>query len=59
MCKLFNMDPDSSIKFVENRPFNDQRYFLDDEKLKSLSRSKRTVWEEGLKKTIEWYTVHE
>ncbi|KAM0040082.1 putative NAD(P)-binding domain superfamily [Helianthus debilis subsp. tardiflorus] len=56
MCKLFNMDPDSSIKFVENRPFNDQQYFLDDEKLKSLSRSERTVWEEGLKKTIEWYT---
>ncbi|KAJ0662405.1 putative dTDP-glucose 4,6-dehydratase, NAD(P)-binding domain, rmlD-like substrate binding protein [Helianthus annuus] len=56
MCKLFNMDPDSSIKFVENRPFNDQRYFLDDEKLKSLGWSERTVWEEGLKKTIEWYT---
>ncbi|MFS7929809.1 putative phospholipase C, phosphatidylinositol-specific, Y domain, NAD(P)-binding domain superfamily [Helianthus anomalus] len=49
MCKLF-------IKFVENRPFNDQRYFLDDEKLKSLGWSERTVWEEGLKKTIEWYT---
>ncbi|MFS7929435.1 putative dTDP-glucose 4,6-dehydratase, NAD(P)-binding domain, NAD(P)-binding domain superfamily [Helianthus anomalus] len=56
MCKLFNMDPDSSIKFVENRPFNDQRYFLADEKLKSLGWSERTVWEEGLKKTIEWYT---
>ncbi|KAJ0801549.1 putative rmlD-like substrate binding domain, NAD(P)-binding domain superfamily [Helianthus annuus] len=56
MCKLFNMDPDSSIKFVENRPFNDQRYFLDDEKLKSLGWSERTIWEEGLKKTIEWYT---
>ncbi|KAI7726405.1 hypothetical protein M8C21_018784 [Ambrosia artemisiifolia] len=56
MCKLFNMDPDSSIEFVENRPFNDQRYFLDDEKLKSLGWSERTIWEEGLKKTIEWYT---
>nr|GEW81972.1 hypothetical protein [Tanacetum cinerariifolium] len=36
ICKLFNMDANASIMFVENRPFNDQRYFLDDEKLKSL-----------------------
>ncbi|KAI3509730.1 hypothetical protein L1887_25252 [Cichorium endivia] len=56
MCKLFKMDPESSIKFVENRPFNDQRYFLNDEKLKSLGWSERTTWQEGLKKTMEWYT---
>ncbi|KAL2247430.1 trifunctional UDP-glucose 4,6-dehydratase/UDP-4-keto-6-deoxy-D-glucose 3,5-epimerase/UDP-4-keto-L-rhamnose-reductase RHM1-like [Sesamum indicum] len=56
ICKLFKMDPESSIQFVENRPFNDQRYFLDDEKLKNLGWSERTIWEEGLKKTIEWYT---
>ncbi|VVA91595.1 unnamed protein product [Arabis nemorensis] len=56
ICKLFNMDPEANIKFVENRPFNDQRYFLDDEKLKILGWSERTTWEEGLKKTMEWYT---
>ncbi|KAL0306622.1 UNVERIFIED_CONTAM: trifunctional UDP-glucose [Sesamum radiatum] len=56
ICKLFNMDPDKSIEFVENRPFNDQRYFLDDQKLKNLGWSERTTWEEGLKKTMEWYT---
>ncbi|XP_073118939.1 trifunctional UDP-glucose 4,6-dehydratase/UDP-4-keto-6-deoxy-D-glucose 3,5-epimerase/UDP-4-keto-L-rhamnose-reductase RHM1 [Henckelia pumila] len=56
ICNLFNMDPDKSIQFVENRPFNDQRYFLDDEKLKNLGWFERTTWEEGLKKTIEWYT---
>lgn len=56
VCKLFSKDPDASIKFVENRPFNDQRYFLDDEKLKILGWSERTTWEEGLKKTMEWYT---
>lgn len=55
ICKLFNMDPETSIQFVENRPFNDQRYFLDDEKLKNLGWSERTVWEEGLRKTMEWY----
>ncbi|VFQ64362.1 unnamed protein product [Cuscuta campestris] len=56
ICRLFNMDAEKSIEFVENRPFNDQRYFLDDEKLKNLGWSERTLWEEGLKKTIEWYT---
>ncbi|KAG8364831.1 hypothetical protein BUALT_Bualt18G0039500 [Buddleja alternifolia] len=56
ICKLFNMDPDKNILFVENRPFNDQRYFLDDQKLKKLGWSERTTWEEGLRKTIEWYT---
>ncbi|KAE8699118.1 Trifunctional UDP-glucose 4,6-dehydratase/UDP-4-keto-6-deoxy-D-glucose 3,5-epimerase/UDP-4-keto-L-rhamnose-reductase RHM1 [Hibiscus syriacus] len=56
ICKLFSMDPETSIKFVDNRPFNDQRYFLDDQKLKVLGWSERTVWEGGLKKTIEWYT---
>ncbi|CAH9104325.1 unnamed protein product [Cuscuta epithymum] len=56
ICRLFKMDGEKSIEFVENRPFNDQRYFLDDEKLKNLGWSERTVWEDGLKKTIEWYT---
>ncbi|KAF5178309.1 dTDP-glucose 4,6-dehydratase [Thalictrum thalictroides] len=44
------------IKFVENRPFNDQRYFLDDQKLTNLGWSERTTWEEGLRKTKDWYT---
>ncbi|KAI4387996.1 hypothetical protein MLD38_000374 [Melastoma candidum] len=56
ICSLFSMDPEMSIKFVENRPFNDQRYFLDDQKLKNLGWSERTTWEDGLKKTMEWYT---
>ncbi|XP_057766368.1 trifunctional UDP-glucose 4,6-dehydratase/UDP-4-keto-6-deoxy-D-glucose 3,5-epimerase/UDP-4-keto-L-rhamnose-reductase RHM1 [Salvia miltiorrhiza] len=55
ICKLFNKDADKSIQFVENRPFNDQRYFLDDEKLKHLGWSERTTWEDGLRKTMEWY----
>ncbi|GMI86770.1 REPRESSOR OF LRX1 1, rhamnose biosynthesis 1, ARABIDOPSIS THALIANA RHAMNOSE BIOSYNTHESIS 1 [Hibiscus trionum] len=55
ICRLFDLDPESHIKFVENRPFNDKRYFSDDQKLKSLGWSERTTWEEGLKKTMEWY----
>lgn len=55
ICKLFSLDSDTSIKFVDNRPFNDQRYFLDDEKLKTLGWFERTTWEEGLKRTMDWY----
>jgi UDP-glucose 4,6-dehydratase len=56
LCNLFSLDPEKNIKFVENRPFNDQRYFLDDQKLKVLGWSERTSWSDGLAKTMEWYT---
>lgn len=55
ICKLFKLDSEKVIQFVENRPFNDQRYFLDDKKLKDLGWEERTSWEEGLRKTMEWY----
>eukprot|EP00252_Welwitschia_mirabilis_P003814 TRINITY_DN13882_c0_g3_i1.p1 TRINITY_DN13882_c0_g3~~TRINITY_DN13882_c0_g3_i1.p1 ORF type:complete len:407 (-),score=86.94 TRINITY_DN13882_c0_g3_i1:21-1214(-) len=55
ICRLFGLDPEKVIKFVDNRPFNDQRYYLDDTKLKELGWSERTKWEEGLKKTMDWY----
>ncbi|KAM7251744.1 hypothetical protein ACFE04_023627 [Oxalis oulophora] len=32
------------------------RYFLDDQKLKNLGWAERTTWNEGLKKTMDWYT---
>lgn len=55
VCRLFSLDASVVIKFVENRPFNDQRYFLDSQKLKKLGWSQKTKWEDGLKKTMEWY----
>jgi UDP-glucose 4,6-dehydratase len=58
ICNLFNLDCEKSIRFVDNRPFNDQRYFLDDAKLKELGWQERTTWEEGLRKTLQWYTSH-
>ncbi|GJR10147.1 trifunctional UDP-glucose 4,6-dehydratase/UDP-4-keto-6-deoxy-D-glucose 3,5-epimerase/UDP-4-keto-L-rhamnose-reductase RHM1 [Tanacetum coccineum] len=56
VCNLFHIYPESSIKFVENKPFKDQRYFLDAEKLKCLGWSERTTWQEGLNETTDWYT---
>lgn len=58
VCRLFGLDADEAIEFVDNRPFNDQRYFLDDEKLKRLGWRERTSWEQGLRKTMEWYVAN-
>ncbi|XP_065858785.1 trifunctional UDP-glucose 4,6-dehydratase/UDP-4-keto-6-deoxy-D-glucose 3,5-epimerase/UDP-4-keto-L-rhamnose-reductase RHM2-like [Euphorbia lathyris] len=55
VCGLFGKDPEKAINFVQDRPFNDQRYFLDDQKLKKLGWQERITWEQGLKTTIEWY----
>ncbi|XP_057467481.1 trifunctional UDP-glucose 4,6-dehydratase/UDP-4-keto-6-deoxy-D-glucose 3,5-epimerase/UDP-4-keto-L-rhamnose-reductase RHM1-like isoform X2 [Actinidia eriantha] len=56
ICKLFGLDSNDVIEFVQDRPFNDKRYFLDDQKLKRLGWEERTSWEEGLKRTMDWYT---
>ncbi|XP_043694803.1 trifunctional UDP-glucose 4,6-dehydratase/UDP-4-keto-6-deoxy-D-glucose 3,5-epimerase/UDP-4-keto-L-rhamnose-reductase RHM1-like [Telopea speciosissima] len=58
ICDLFNLDSNKAITFVENRPFNDQRYFLDTKKLSVLGWSEKTSWEEGLRKTKEWYIAY-
>ncbi|CAO2045173.1 unnamed protein product [Urochloa humidicola] len=58
VCKHFNLEAEKAIQFVVDRPFNDKRYFLDDAKLKSLGWVERTPWEEGLRKTIEWYVAN-
>lgn len=42
ICKLFSLDSNNHVKFVKNRPFNDQRYFLDDKKLKKLGWFEKT-----------------
>ncbi|KAG8460584.1 hypothetical protein KFE25_011359 [Diacronema lutheri] len=50
--------PKSQIKHVEDRVFNDQRYYMDSSKLISLGWKEAVTWETGLKATIEWYKQH-
>ena len=47
--------PETLIEFVEDRPGHDWRYSLDCKKLKNLGWEPRTKFEEGLRKTIQWY----
>lgn len=48
---------DVPIAFVKDRPYNDKRYFVCDAKLRNLGWTQRWSFEQGLEKTIEWYTM--
>lgn len=44
------------INTVEDRKFNDKRYFISDDKLKSLGWKGSTIeFADGLKTTVDWY----
>jgi len=47
--------PESLIEYVKNRPGHDLRYSLDAEKIRKLGWKPRTKFEEGIKKTLQWY----
>ncbi len=48
--------PDSLIEFVEDRPGHDYRYSMSSEKIThELHWKVKTSFDEGLKKTVEWY----
>ena len=47
--------PESLIRFVEDRLGHDLRYSLDTEKIRRLGWKRETEFEEGIKKTVDWY----
>lgn len=49
---------DDHVTFVDDRPFNDRRYFISDAKLRALGWQQRVPWTEGLRRTIEWYEAN-
>tara|TARA_B100000809_G_scaffold31322_1_gene27219 strand:- start:238 stop:1230 length:993 start_codon:yes stop_codon:yes gene_type:complete len=52
--------PNDLIEFVEDRPGHDLRYSMDSSKInKELEWKINTNFEQGLEKTIDWYTQHE
>lgn len=57
ILKHFHLTEDR-LEHVTDRAFNDRRYFICDQKLTALGWRQRTTWEEGLKKTAEWYLKH-
>lgn len=47
------------IEFVKDRDVNDQHYSIDSTKLKQLGWNSEVSWEEGIKKTAQWYANDE
>jgi UDP-glucose 4,6-dehydratase len=48
-------NPDDMMTFVEDRFFNDLRYFINSDKLHELGWREQMTWEEGLRHTVNWY----
>jgi UDP-glucose 4,6-dehydratase len=39
---------------VQDRAFNDRRYYIGNSKLHALGWQEQVSWEEGLQRTINW-----
>eukprot|EP01032_Pedospumella_encystans_P007585 gene7585-9086_t len=48
-------DVTDKMVFVEDRVFNDLRYYINSDKLLALGWKEEVSWEDGLKKTFDWY----
>ena len=46
---------DSLIRYVNDRPGHDRRYALDCSKLRKLGWEPATSYQDGLRRTVEWY----
>ena len=43
------------VDVTKDRPYNDQRYYMDASKLKELGWKEKVPFQEGLKQTVTWY----
>lgn len=50
---------EEQIEYVEHRLGHDLRYALDDSKLKSLGWERQVSFEDGIKRTIQWFKENE
>ena len=50
-----NPNPNDFIRFGPDRNFNDQRYWIESTKLANLGWTQNTAFEDGIRKTIDWF----
>jgi UDP-glucose 4,6-dehydratase len=55
ICRMMGADASERVHHVRDRAFNDGRYFIDDKKLEVLGWKEKVSWEDGLRRTVEWY----
>ena len=59
ILNALNMD-ESYMEFIKDRPAHDRRYSLDTSKLRTeLGWSPKVEFEDGIKKTVEWFKNNE
>jgi len=52
--------PESLIQFVKDRPGHDRRYAMDSTRIqRELGWRPRVGFEEGIRRTVEWYQTHQ
>jgi len=51
--------PETMIEFVADRPGHEYRYSIDRERIHRLGWRPQVGFEEGLRKTIDWYAENE
>jgi UDP-glucose 4,6-dehydratase len=54
----YNGPSRDKMTFVEDRVFNDLRYFINSDRLLALGWQEKVSWEEGLQITFNWYKMH-
>jgi len=57
LLRMFNINEKDTemLEYVEDRAFNDCRYAITSNKLHDLGWKPRTPFDEGIKRTVEWY----
>ena len=55
ICAALHVDANELVQNVQDRLFNDRRYFIESTKLQELGWTPEVPWNVGLKKTIDWY----
>ncbi|MGD0834054.1 MAG: dTDP-glucose 4,6-dehydratase [Candidatus Dormibacteria bacterium] len=50
--------PPSLKRFVEDRPGHDRRYSLDDTRMRRLGWAPRVDFDDGIRRTVEWYVAN-
>jgi dTDP-D-glucose 4,6-dehydratase len=48
-------DVDEWISYIKDRDFNDQRYYISNQKLKDIGWEQQVDFVDGLKDTVDWY----
>lgn len=55
ICALFNVSPEQYITYIDDRPFNDARYAVNWDRIKSLGWSTKNQVMDDLPKMAQWY----